>query len=136
MEEPVGRTNELLLSSVEKVGPLAPTGSGHQPQTSHGQAIPRAYRGVSTAWTLQGQGDYPSVANGITLQGFPATSSRLLAAARGLPYLMVGTGKLCAWHRSPKLWPVARSMERLLSSVENLGALAPTGSARGRRARG
>lgn len=99
----MGRTNELLLSSVEKVGPLVPTGS---------------------AWRIARM--YPALRGLIS----PRERYRRLNAGRGSPYLKAGTGKPCAWHSRPKLCPVVRSNERLLSSVENLGALLPTGSAR------
>lgn len=66
MEEPVGRTNELLLSSVEKVGPLAPTGSAANQKYVRKQPgdtpcrRESLCRGVSTSLLIAGKG-YPCV---------------------------------------------------------------------------
>ena len=42
--------------------------------------------------------------------------------------LIKGTGKACAWHKSPKLWFIVRIYVELFASEEKAGALDPTGS--------
>jgi len=43
-------------------------------------------------------------------------------------HLINGTGKACAWHKSPKLCPIFLTNVLLFDSDENVGAFAPTGS--------
>lgn len=45
-----------------------------------------------------------------------------------LTHRNIGTGNPCAGHKRAKPWPSDRKKELLLSSVENIGLLAPTGS--------
>lgn len=42
--------------------------------------------------------------------------------------LIKGTGNAWAWHNKPKLWPAYFWNVELFNSVENVGALEPTGS--------
>lgn len=43
--------------------------------------------------------------------------------------LKIGTGNACAWQRSAKLSPSCLLRDEISDSVENEGALEPTGSA-------
>lgn len=45
-----------------------------------------------------------------------------------LTHRNIGTGNPCAGHKRAKPWPSDRKKELLLSSVENIGLLAPIGS--------
>lgn len=49
--------------------------------------------------------------------------------SKKIEHLNEGTGKLWAGHNTAKLWPACRSIQDLFTSVENVGALLPTGSA-------
>jgi len=49
----------------------------------------------------------------------------------GGAHLVEGTGNPCAGHKRSKLAPARRTIEWLLSSEENVGLLAPTGSGPG-----
>ena len=46
-------------------------------------------------------------------------------------YRTVGTGKLCAWHKRPKLSPNCLTNQLPFAVPENVGAFAPTGSVLG-----
>lgn len=48
--------------------------------------------------------------------------------SKKIEHLNEGTGKLWAGHNTAKLWPACRSIQDLFTSVENVGALLPTGS--------
>lgn len=43
-------------------------------------------------------------------------------------YLDIGTGYACAWHNNAKVEPWSHLIENVDASVENAGALNPTGS--------
>lgn len=43
-------------------------------------------------------------------------------------YLEIGTGYACAWHKSARVVFSFHFMENVEASVENAGALKPTGS--------
>lgn len=43
-------------------------------------------------------------------------------------YLINGTGNACAWHKSAKFSEIPLTKDQTLVSLENVGALAPTGS--------
>lgn len=43
-------------------------------------------------------------------------------------YLEIGTGYACAWHKSANVLFSIHFMENVEASVENAGALKPTGS--------
>lgn len=45
-----------------------------------------------------------------------------------IPYLNIGTGNACAWHKSAKSWPVLRVIPENWTSLEKVGDLEPTGS--------